>query len=1121
MLSRFSTVGAVVVLFVALGPALADEPLLLVGDGSPDGLVVVAVDLTGAARWCGIESVDPRAIRAVDAESGQPIAFQFIPGADDDARARLAGTAVLQFPAERAGPVRLRFGAAVEEEEAPWDGTVSTPAISVVHDGAKAGGFPSRITFAKTGKVFENFRWNDRVYDRDQGWFGLANDPEPKVERIAAGPLCTVVRVRARYLGPEAKPPESQPEAVYDWHYFHDRPLVFVRASMAQKQSFAWPEHHFLELNYPQEAFPKWAGGQPAKQGEFTGSKESLRFADWGAVVDGPNAVGMFACGQALLYDGGGGTYLHAHGSAGWNGWRVERPEYSAWLWIGSGDDPAASIAAAADRVPRAQRVTVTVDSVHAKVAEARAKSKGPGAAFPWWAGCGAAILEAQGRLEEAARAAEGAMPPSWDAFHDDDLGVILERLEQGIRMVNLFDRADGKQLLVSDPMPLFHLTLRHADSKEEVRLAADSGWSRVACERLDSDGRLLRWEAPVDRRLGALRVEVRAKPLDEVGAIGWTLAIDNPSDRWSLWRVVFPQVAVADLGADGCVLYPQAAGVVRRNPWQGNFRYSGTYPSGWTSLQFLAAYQPEGPAGLYLGMHDPWGSTKDIVAQSRPSTGGVVLAFDHPAPDMGVAGNDFEVAGQGVVGLLRGDWYDAAVTYRNWVRKEAKWFPKLTAEGREDTPSWMRELACWALSGGAPKECVEPVKEFARALGVPVGFHWYNWHQIPFDNDYPHYFPTKEGFAEAVAELREAGVHVMPYINGRLWDTRDKGVDDFEFTALARPAATKDEQGEPYVEMYRSKETDGSRVALAVMCPATELWQNKVGEIVLRLFDECGVSGVYIDQVAAARPRLCFDRSHGHPLGGGPWWTQAYWTLMDRIREAMPEDRMLTTECNAEPYTHVFDGYLTWHWQYDGQVAAFPAVYGGAIQMFGRAYRGGPTKDLALRMKAGQQLVFGEQIGWISPGVVKEEENAEFFRQVVRLRHRFRRYFHAGEMARPPKLIGSIPRVTADWQWSGEWPVTTDALMAGAWVVPGAGAAGPAPEKPRLLLLFANVGDEPISARLDLDAPDQQQLLGQLSHVDQITADGSVESHDSLAPLDDEITFPPRSVRAWELSGK
>ena len=57
--------------------------------------------------------------------------------------------------------------------------------------------------------------------------------------------------------------------------------------------------------------------------------------------------------------------------------------------------------------------------------------------------------------------------------------------------------------------------------------------------------------------------------------------------------------------------------------------------------------------------------------------------------------------------------------------------------------------------------------------------------------------------------------------------------------------------------------------------------------------------------------------------------------------------------------------------------------------------------------MKSAQQLVYGEQIGWINPNVVDQPENAQFLRQVVRLRWQLRRYFHAGEMLRPPGLKG------------------------------------------------------------------------------------------------------------------
>ena len=199
--------------------------------------------------------------------------------------------------------------------------------------------------------------------------------------------------------------------------------------------------------------------------------------------------------------------------------------------------------------------------------------------------------------------------------------------------------------------------------------------------------------------------------------------------------------------------------------------------------------------------------------------------------------------------------------------------------------------------------------------MAVPVGVHWYGWHQNPFDNDYPHYFPAKDGFGEAVRGLAGQRRYVMPYINGRLWDTRDKGTEDFEFSALPCPPPPKTKTGKPYIETYGSKEADGSPVRLAVMCPATKSGRQTVRQTVLRLMNEYGVDGVYIDQVAAARRCCVWIARHGHPTGGGHWWTDSYNAMLAAIRQEKPADRMLTTECNGEPILKSFDGYLTWHW--------------------------------------------------------------------------------------------------------------------------------------------------------------------------------------------------------------
>ena len=229
----------------------------------------------------------------------------------------------------------------------------------------------------------------------------------------------------------------------------------------------------------------------------------------------------------------------------------------------------------------------------------------------------------------------------------------------------------------------------------------------------------------------------------------------------------------------------------------------------------------------------------------------------------------------------------------------------------------------------------------------------------------------------------------------------------------------------------------------------------------------------------------------------------------LDKIRQEKPAECVLTTECNAEPFLRWFDGYLTWHWQYDGQVPAFPAIYGGAIQMFGRAYRGGPTQDLALRMKAGQQLVYGEQIGWLDPRVIERADSGSFLRQIVQLRWQLRRYFFAGQMCRPPQLDRALPTVRADWQWQDNWWVTTDAVLTGTWQLPHA---------QRAVAMFVNVSDEPLEAVWSCDAATFGFDTPRVA-VTAVTPEGPGEQTHEPSQFCKTLIFPPRSAMAWEIT--
>lgn len=1116
-------VGSLILLLLCVNLAGADDLTLKIDDVPAHGVVMGWVDLTDAMRWCE-SKLSVENLRAELLPGGAELPIQFVADTDFDPADHAAGTVILKLPGCGPATVKLRFDSSAEPvvksaDESLSTITVETKGYRAIHDATRMGGLPSKFEFVESGKSFERFRWNDRLHDPKRGGFCLSNDLEPVIERVSVGPIATVVRVRARYFQTRDRIPDSHPAAVYDWYYFCDMPLIYVTAAATQQPVESWREAHFLELNFPGDDFTNWAGGEPTKSGAFTGETRSFPFSDWGALVQGRDAIAMLDAGRVLFYDHKGGSYIQARGDRAWQTWNEASRSWSAWLWIGSTDKIADTIQAARKELPSGAKIGVGVASIDRGITAAQEKWQNSDAAQrrqTWWRVAAAARLSATGRFAEATAALDGKVPESWTVVDAGRLGAIFQLGDDGIALLSLFDTDRGRELLAPRSEPLFELTVRNRDTKEEIHLTADAGWQDVGITppAESTGGITLHWRSPTDRRVGPLEVCAVVTPDETTDSLSWQLS-DSSEARdddapWSIHRTVFPKLAIGELGERTDLFVPRGAGEVIEDATRKNYNFGGRYPSGWTTMQYMAAYADDGTCGFYVAVQDPSAGTKEMRAETRSADRCTIFTFDHPAIDMGTAAARHEIDGAVVWRIFDGDWFDAATIYRDWVRREARWYPKLTDEGRADTPRWMRDLDVWALGGGDPKTGLPMLQEFARELGVPVGFHWYSWHRIPFDNDYPHYFPADEGFADAVALLEGKGVHVMPYINGRLWDTRDRDCEDFEFTKLALSAATKNASGEPFLESYSSKESDDSRVRLAVMCPSTELWQGTIRDVVRKLTEECGVSGVYIDQIAAAKPELCLDASHGHPTGGGHWWVESYWQMLEKIRQAIPQDRILTTECNAEPYIKWFDGYLTWHWQNDGQVPAFPAVYGGSIQMFGRAYRGGPDKDQALRMKAAQQLVFGEQIGWLSPDVVREKENFAFLRDIVQVRQRLRSYFTTGEMARPPAVSGEIPDVTADWQWSGEWPVTTSALLRGAWRIP---------RENRVVLILVNVIDKPITVKLDIDA-DRYGIPGERVQVaTSDEQDNREETTTECRKFQREITLQPRNIITLELS--
>lgn len=133
--------------------------------------------------------------------------------------------------------------------------------------------------------------------------------------------------------------------------------------------------------------------------------------------------------------------------------------------------------------------------------------------------------------------------------------------------------------------------------------------------------------------------------------------------------------------------------------------------------------------------------------------------------------------------------------------------------------------------------------------------------------------------------------IKVVPYINARLFDFNAEiwNDDSQKCSTKYRAPRLGAPTMQPYIEVY------GSGQSQAIMCPTTKFWQETISDIVSELTNKLGVDGVYLDQIAAAHAKLCFDESHGHPAGGGNYWLKGFQSLLDTVTKKSPGSMLIT----------------------------------------------------------------------------------------------------------------------------------------------------------------------------------------------------------------------------------
>lgn len=706
--------------------------------------------------------------------------------------------------------------------------------------------------------------------------------------------------------------------------------------------------------------------------------------------------------------------------------------------------------------------------------------------------------------------------------------------------LCELVQRSDSSNRLVGreEPFALWEITITEGDAART--LAADrAGPPHIEPLAGREAGLRLVWSDLAAPGKEPLRVEVEVR-LDDEGASDshWTMAIAKPRDV-RLKKIGFPRVPRLRPYAKEALAVPVAMGALThvprellRGPDGRGKRLAWNYPG--LSLQCLAYYEPDGP-GFYAACDDRQAYHKSFVLWGDKK-GDVHFEMVHQPEEEAVGRGEFHLPYAVILGAFRGDWTTAAERYR--VSPAARAMAAKGRLGRGLTPDWVRQTGLWVWNRGRSGDVLPPAAELQRHLNVPVSVLWHWWHDCAYDVGFPEYLPPREGaepFRTAVEAAHRQGLHILPYMNQRLW-----GMTTSSWTAeKAETFAVKLPDGKTRIERF-NRFMDGP---CAAMCMGTAFWRDKYAGIAQEVLCDLKADGIYMDQACIAS--TCFDPRHGHILGPGRYWTDGFSLLAQGLRERCATQRspiVLAGEHCGEPWLSDLDLMLNLQVseeRFMGQrpwevIPFFHAVYHSSIACFGNysslVYppyderwppEKAPATRLALldrkfvrqyRLEHARTFVWGQQpmlANFFSNQLSDRPEEIDYLARLVRTRLRGLKYLLDGDWLRPPVL--DVPQREIDTIRVGVYAPSSESsrqrptALAGAWRAPDGDVA----------IALASIDEEPL--RLDVPIDVKGYALGNRRCVYRIDANGRhrVGSLDPSKPVL-QVELPP--LACWLL---
>jgi len=542
---------------------------------------------------------------------------------------------------------------------------------------------------------------------------------------------------------------------------------------------------------------------------------------------------------------------------------------------------------------------------------------------------------------------------------------------------------------------------------------------------------------------------------------------------------------------------------------------------------------------GVMIWTQDGEAWVKDFAVSTRVDAHkgqGLRVAVIHYPEETGQKGTGFKSPYPVVTTPYKGGWYEAAQIYRQWALKQ-KWCAKGKVYDRPNTPEWFKKTHFWAGGGWfyEMEKGFEQIKKYQEmAGGKDIGAflsQWQKYYQI--DTHCPDFFPPHDEPAfRRILAYQDKGIHIGPYIQGLLvtanqdfyrylerWVARDPSGSPYHcFVKINRPELDpyqwpdiklfKEElrkawsgplqeefinslncfpmppsEREKQKKLLRSRWGKDASLIDQLVFYADDQWMCPGYERVIDFFFSMAQKnlGVYKAQIqyfdTFPIPVFpCYDKTHGHPLGYGPWMAKGQLDLCARISEKFPS-AIIISEGMTEYMLGSIQHYFMKDYDAGNCVPLFASVYHGYIEysafpVCGKDYQKGwdNAEDcasfVALAMHLGYAAGGYPHIGPSIAGMNGYDANdvrVKFIKATIETRLQYRDYLAAGRRLKDPLVQDVTPREAMGWARLGRGPMikmNLAPIQASKWAKNG--------DDTKELLLISNASAEQQSAAVD-----------------------------------------------------